>query len=108
MANHMDLKDILHRIIDAVDLNPSHRAELHDALDIHDDPTAQAAKDAEKNDERDAEVKELEARLAALRPAPAPAETAPAPAADPTPAVPRSATVPVASFTPATPPAQGA
>jgi hypothetical protein len=102
MAKHLDLKDILHRVVESLDLNPMHRAELHDAIDIHDDPAAQAAKDAEANDERDAQVAELEKKLAELRPAPA-AESTPTPTAGPTPAVPRSATTPVpaASFTPA-------
>lgn len=77
MAKHLDLKDILHRVVESLDLNPMHRAELHDAIDIHDDPAAQAAKDAEKNDERDAQVKELEEKLAALRPAPAPEPATP-------------------------------
>lgn len=95
---HRSLKDILHELVDAVDLNANHRADLHEAVDIHDDPEAQRAKDEEKADELDQQEADLQAKLDALKASRAPK------AAD-TPAS------PVPAFTPAQPvtaPVQGA
>ena len=63
---HRTLKDILHELINAVDLNADHRTGLHEAVDIHDDPAAQAAKDEQQQAAIDAEAAELQARLDAL------------------------------------------
>lgn len=61
-----DLKDILHELVDAADLSPAHRQSLHDDVDVHDDPEAQAAREQEHHEELDAEAAELEAKLAEL------------------------------------------
>lgn len=75
-SGHRTLKDILHELLDAVDLAPGHRAELHEAVDIHDDPAAQREKDQEKSAEWDAEAADLQAKLDAInaRRAPTPAD----------------------------------
>lgn len=75
-SGHRTLKDILHELVDAVDLAPNHRGDLHEAVDIHDDPAAQREKDQEKASEWDAEAADLQAKLDAInaRRGPAPAD----------------------------------
>jgi hypothetical protein len=73
---HLDLKDILHKIVEHLDLSPADRAALHESVQLHDDPAAQAEKDRGDDAEREAKRAALQAELDALEPAPAPAAPA--------------------------------
>jgi hypothetical protein len=69
---HLNLKDILHKIVEHLDLSPADREDLHESVEIHDDPEAQAAKDRGHDEERAKRVADLRAQLADLEPDPAP------------------------------------
>lgn len=62
------LKDVLHEIVDHLDLSELHRSRLHEDVDLHDDPQAQEEKAKGTQAERDAKRAELQAQLDALSP----------------------------------------
>ena len=63
------LKSVLHEIAEHLDLGADHRARLHEDIELHDDPAAQAEKAKGQDDERAAKIAELKAQLAELDPA---------------------------------------
>lgn len=66
---NVTLKSVLHEIAEHLDLSADHLAQLHEDIELHDDPAAQAEKAKGADDERAAKVAELKAQLAALEPA---------------------------------------
>lgn len=60
------LKTVLHEIVDHLDLSAAHRDRLHEDVELHDDPQAQAEKAKGDEDERAAKRAELQAQLDAL------------------------------------------
>lgn len=105
-TDHLDLKGILHKIVDHLDLSPADRIDLHDSVQIHDDPAAQAEKDRGASEERAAKIAALKEELADLEPDEVPASKAPVETED------QPSVVPAPKVTdPASPffkPAQGA
>jgi hypothetical protein len=78
MPAEITLKTILHKIADHLDLNQRHREELHEAIELHDDPEAQAEKARGDAATRDARRAELQAQLDELAdPVPAAADPVP-------------------------------
>jgi hypothetical protein len=66
------LKDVLHEIVEHLDLDANHKARLQEDVDLHDDPQAQAEKEKGDTAERAAKRAELQAQLDALQPEPTP------------------------------------
>jgi hypothetical protein len=66
------LKSVLHEIVNHLDLNLAHRVRLHEDVDLHDDPEAQAEKAKGSAADRAAKRAALQAELDELEPEPSP------------------------------------